>query len=152
MFVIESSIQPESNLEARAVVDVDRHVKLVYASGHGRMPGSAFVLTWGDRVIPFDASANEVRDAVSGDTYFRTTIQMFGASPSAENAVGARPFAFADEEERAAAYRLAVEALLVFGSSYDGLSKPDGYNRVLEGGREWRLSDFGIKGAAGEIA
>ena len=150
MFEIESSIHSESNLEARAVVDVDRDVALVYASGHGRVPGSALVLSWGDRVIPFDASTNEARDAVTGDAYFRTTIQLFGASPSAENAVGVRPFAFADEEERAPAYRFAVEALLEFGSSCDGPSKPDGYNRVLEGGREWRLSDFGIRGSTGE--
>ena len=151
MFEIESSIHSGSNLKARAVVDVDRDVALVYASGHGRVPGSALVLSWGDRVIPFDASTNEARDAVTGDAYFRTTIQLFRASPSAENAVGVRPFAFADEEERAPAYRFAVEALLEFGSSCDGPSKPDGYNRVLEGGREWRLSDFGIRGSTGEV-
>jgi hypothetical protein len=152
MFEIESSIRPETNLEARAVVDVDRDVKLVYASGHGRVPGSAFVLTWGDRVIPFDTSRDEVLDDPHGVVYYRTVVRLFGASPSAENAVGAKPFAFADDVERSAALRLAIEALLVYGSNYNGLSKPDGYNRVLEGGREWGLSDFGIKGSAGEIA
>jgi len=152
MFEIRSSVQQQTHLESRAVVDLDRGVTLVYVSGHGRVPGSAFVMNWGLRSNPFDAWRREVVDAVDGTTYYRTGLGLFGASLAAENAAGAKRFAFVNQEERSAAVRLAVEALLVYGSNYNGLSKPDGYNRVVEGGHEWRLSDFGIEGSQAVIS
>lgn len=46
------------------------------------------------------------------------------------------------------AMRLAAEALLVYGSDYNGLSRPDGCNRVALDGVELRLSDFGVEGVS----
>ena len=142
MFEIDV-IQSESGLRSKAVVDPDRQLRLVRVAGHGPHPGDAFVFSWEGRLIPFDSDTEQVTGAVGG-VYYRTILVMFGGSQSAENAVGVLPFAFSGPDERDAALRLVIESLLVYGSNYDGLEKPDGYHRVQAFNREWRLSDFGI--------
>ena len=132
------------------VVDHERDVSLHRAAGMGRMPGDGFLLTWGERQIPFESLRTQVSDPVSGETYYLTKFTAFGVSTAVEMRTKVKSYRFVSDEELATAMRLATEALLVYGTNYNGLARPDGYNRVELDGVELRLSDFGIAGASAE--
>lgn len=143
MFRIEQQGAALGGLDAakRSVVDVDRSVALQRLAGLGPFRGTAMVLVWEGRRIPFEQDRSEV--AESSSSYFLTEFQTFGASGRVATKFAVPAYTFSDDEEKARAQLLAVEALLVFGGNCDGLSRPNGYNRVEFEGRQWVLSDFG---------
>jgi hypothetical protein len=106
-------------------------------------PGFVFVLTWGERVIPFAISfePHEATEEQPEYTIFRFTD--FGATNEAFWK-GIEGYRFRDEAERETAQLLAVEALLAWGGNYRGAEHPEGRKRVEYQGRMWTLSDFGM--------
>lgn len=85
---------------------------------------------------------------MTGETYYLTKFTAFGVSLTVEKNTKVKSYRFISDEELAVAVRLAAEALLVYGSNYNGLSRPDGCTRVALDGGELRLSDFGIEGVS----
>jgi hypothetical protein len=124
------------------VIDESREADLQRAYGKGPVPGVSFVLSWGGRVIPMDVVRRQVHNPDSAP-YLLSVFQTFGFSPAIKFRAGIKSFSFSSADEEHTARMLAVEALLVFGGNYDGLERPDGYNRVAFEGHEWILSDFG---------
>ena len=137
------SIEP-GKPPTHSLIDSTRDVSFVFVSGLGRVPGESFVLRWQHRTIPFETLTREKRET-EGLTYYLTTFTSFGSSQTAEMVLGATPYSFDSPAEKVEAKRLAAEGLLVFGTNYNGLTRPDGYNRVELDGAEMRLSDFGIE-------
>ena len=148
MFRVEPWFSPYLGVMQTIVVDHERDVSLYRAAKMGRIPGDGFILTWGDRQIPFESLSGPVRDAVSGETYYLVKFTTFGFSMAVELRTQVKSYRFGSDEELAMSRRLAVEALLVYGSNYNGLTYPDGENRVELNGVELRLSDFGIEGVS----
>ncbi|POH71000.1 hypothetical protein C3B59_03270 [Cryobacterium zongtaii] len=147
MFRVEPWFSPYLGVMQTIVVDHERDVSLYRAAKMGPMPGDGFILTWGDRQIPFESLSSQVTYPVSGETYYLVKFTAFGFSAAVELRTKVKSYRFGSDEELATARRLAVEALLVYGSNYNGLTYPDGENRVELDGVELRLSDFGIEGA-----
>ncbi|WP_327016445.1 hypothetical protein [Cryobacterium sp. MP_3.1] len=132
----------------KIVVDHERDVSLYRAAKMGRIPGDGFLLTWGDRQIPFESLSSQVSDPVGGESYYLVKFTAFGVSAAVELRTKVNLYRFGSDEELATARRLAAEALLVYGLSCNGPTYPDGENRVELHGVELRLIDFGIEGAS----
>ncbi|POH64383.1 hypothetical protein C3B61_13115 [Cryobacterium zongtaii] len=105
-------------------------MSLYRAAKMGRIPGDGFILTWGDRQIPFESLSSQVTDPVGGESYYSVKFTAFGVSAAVELRTKVKSYRFGSDEELATARRLAAEALVVYGSSYNGLTYPDGENRV----------------------
>ena len=148
MFRVEPWLSPYRGVMQTIVVDHGRDVSLYRAANMGRLPGDGFILTWGDRQIPFESFSMQVHDPGSGETYYLVKFTAFGVSAAVELRTAVKSYRFGSDEELAMSRRLAVEALLVYGSNYNGLTYPDGENRVELDGVKLRLSDFGIEGAS----
>jgi len=148
MFQVAPWFSPYLNVMQKIVIDHARDVSLHFAATNGRQPGDGFLLSWGDRPIPFESLTSQVSDPVTGEMYHLTKFTAFGVSLIVAMNTKVKPYRFFSDEELAAAMRLAAAALLVYGDSYDGLSGPDGLYRVLLDGVELRLSDFGIEGVS----
>lgn len=153
MFRIENG--PDGGLSGRLftyVVDHDRDVWLKFVSGIGSEPGSVMKLVWEGRIIPFDYYVENLTSEPRPRLIGR--IENFGTSWLAGYKGDLKVFHFSSETERKSAELLAAEALLVFGSMYDGLSFPDGMYTVelntAEGVRHYTLSDFGYTTEATE--
>ncbi|POH67820.1 MULTISPECIES: hypothetical protein [Cryobacterium] len=69
-------------------------------------------------------------DPVGGESYYSVKFTAFGVSAAVELRTKVKSYRFGSDEELATARRLAAEALEVYGSSYNGLTYPDGENRV----------------------
>ena len=108
----------------------------------GPEQGDAFKLVWDDRVIPFDVHYEPKRDD-SGEQYIVEWIEGFGGSSRADDH-GIRTYWFEDASERFEAFLLAIEAVLVFGSNYNGADRPDGRYRFVHEGLTYTKSDFEI--------
>ncbi|MBC7725428.1 MAG: hypothetical protein H7146_11870 [Burkholderiaceae bacterium] len=67
---------------------------------------------------------------MTGETYYLTKFTAFGVSLTVEKNTKVKSYRFISDEELAEAVWLAAETLLVYGSNYNGLSRPDGCNRV----------------------
>ena len=85
---------------------------------------------------------------MTGETYYLTKFTAFGVSLTVEKNTKVKSYRFSSDEEFAVAVRLAAEALLIYGSNYKCLSRPDGCNRFALDGVELRLSDFGFEGVS----
>lgn len=129
------------------VVDHERNLYLVILYGIGRAPGWVCLLGDGRNTIPFrtaDEWRDTPRDPVTGERFQLTRMVSFG------NPVKATQFGgwilghtFVDDRDKAHWLRVAAEAMLVCGSTYNGLDYKDGYFRVELDGELLRLSDFG---------
>ncbi len=142
------------------VVDHERDAWLTFVSGMGLeyiseaipVPGQVMKLVWTSRVIPFDYLIETITSEHGPRHIGR--IENFGTSRAAGYKANLRIFRFDSEAEREAAELLAAEALLVFGTMYNGLSIPDGILtvelRAGAGPRPYTLSDFGYESEAGD--
>ena len=108
--------------------------------------GQVFKLVWGDRVIPFDVLATTVpiEGGGSDDYYVVRKFHTFGSSAKARLAADIETYHFADDAERRAAMMLAIEAVLAYGSNYDGPIWPEGHYRFGFEGRTYTKKDFGL--------
>ena len=126
----------------------DRELYLVILQGVGRAPGWVHLLGDGNNTIPFatrEAWREFPRDPLTGERFKITRIQSFGSLCAKDTATGSLflPHTFIDDDDRAQWLRIAAEATLVCGSTYNGMDYKDGYFRVELGGQLLRLSDFG---------
>jgi len=140
MFHIDLQGAPLAGPDAtsRSVVDVERGVVLQRVSGQGQVPNAeAMLMSWQGRLIPFDTRFR------SAGGHYIVDFDSFGVSYTVKLRVGILQYVFPDAEAQREAQLLAVEALLVYGEFFNGLSKPDGHCRVEFEGRQWVLSDFG---------
>lgn len=128
-------------LRREYVADKDRNLTLQRVAGLPYRPGAAFILTADDAVVPFEVTGDLLTDPESGQEYVLRRFDRFGASPTAELFGGFQPYVFPDEETKQRFLLAAAEALLIFGWSYDGPSREDGFIRVDVGGRILTLGD-----------
>jgi hypothetical protein len=105
-------------------------------------PGRVFKLVGGDNVIPFDTIEESQRDE-EGKEYILVKFHSFGGSPFAAQ-YGVETYRFRRDEERRQAMMLAAEALIAFGSDYDGARKPEGFYRVEYEGQIFTAGSFGF--------
>lgn len=125
------------------VVDDERGVWIQFLAGRGRSPGGVFKLVVGETVIPFETDCDFDEDA-EGAGHLLTQFVFFGLSPAA-SARGVAPNMMMSPDERREYMRLATEALLLFGSFYDGDSKPEGWTQVELHGVIYTLASFGYE-------
>lgn len=134
----------------RRIVDHDRQARLELINSVAQTGGDLFLLTWQDRLIPIVAFSQNAVDRELGQNQVHIHIRSLGDSRYARNS-GLNASTLS-ESDRIPAHRLAAEALLVFGSWYDGLSFQDGHfvvKDVIDGGNEsYTLSSFGYQGAS----
>ncbi|MDP9982102.1 hypothetical protein J2W14_001486 [Pseudarthrobacter oxydans] len=95
--------------------------------------------------IPFTTVREEGVDSGTGLPFFVFKFLTFGSAPKAHrNTKDLVNRAFDDETEKRHWMKTAAEALLVFGSGYNGLNLPHlSYTRVDLDGRIYTLKDFG---------
>lgn len=105
-------------------------------------PGRIFTLVWRGCAIPFDTIEESRRDG-DGKEYIVVRLRSFGGSAFAFQ-YGIAPYRFNSDEERRQAMMLAVEALLAFGSDYNGCQQREGFYRVEHDGRLYTRGTFGI--------
>ncbi|MBC7281648.1 hypothetical protein [Hoeflea sp.] len=82
--------------------------------------------------------------ASESERHINVRFLSFGASQGARIQGKIPAYRFENDAEREAAVLLAVEAMLVYGSFYDGPQRPDGYHRFFHAGRVFIKSDFGL--------
>ena len=139
MFCIEEAASASDS----RVVDDERGVWIQFLAGRGRSSGGVFKLVVGETVIPFETDRDFFEDA-DGAGHLLTRFVFFGLSPAA-NARGVAPNVITSLPERREYMLLATEALLVFGSFYDGDSKPEGWTQVELDGVIYTLASFGCE-------
>jgi hypothetical protein len=150
MFTVEA--YPDGTIYGgrRCVVDHDRQARLELVNGSAQSGGNLFLLTWQDRSIPIVTFSQDAVDRDSGEHQVHVHIRALGASRYAKNShVKATTLSDAD---RFLARRLAAEALIVFGSWFDGLTFQDGHFVVKDSvdgdDLSYTLSSFGYSGAS----
>lgn len=150
MFTIEDQQDGYDYGARRRVVDHDRQAWLELINSSAQSGGDLFLLTWQDRLIPIVTFSQNTVDRESGENRVHVHIRALGDSRYARNS-GLNASALS-ESERTLAHRLAAEALLIFGSWYDGLSFQDGHfvvEEVMDGENlSYKLSSFGYNGAS----
>ena len=139
MFQVQESAEGD-----RTIVDLERGVSLEFIGGLGRMPGTVHTLTTPELVVPFEVCRTQDADA----EFYLTRFYSFGRLFSTPTGPRIEPVDFPSQAARHRLQLLAAEALLVFGSFYNGLAKPDGYNRVDVGEKTYTLSSFGYASAS----
>lgn len=146
MFEIEPSPIEGPSGDILRVADHARGVWLQRVATHGRDPGHTFQLVRGNTPIALDTYGDERIDS-SGQVYYFVQISSIGGSPIALRVAGIEPVTFSSEDEKDEVTELAAEALLVYGSLYDGLSRPEGQYRIgyssQNGQRVATLATFG---------
>jgi hypothetical protein len=153
MFRIENGLAaPGTGGDRRRVVDHDRFVSLRCASELGDESGATMVMTWLGRVIVFEIMCEFVSAPPGGRPHSVITLSSFGTSSLAIYHPGMQRYVLDNPERYRRARMLAAEALLLFGTSYDGERRPEGYYRVVlddDGGRAvYTLKSFGYEGVA----
>ncbi|MET4589084.1 hypothetical protein [Arthrobacter sp. 754] len=150
MFTVEA--YPDGNIYGgrRCIVDHDRQARLELVNGSAQSGGDLFLLTWQDRSIPVVTFSQDAADRDSGEHQIHVHIRALGESRYAKNShVKATTLSDAD---RFLARRLAAEALLVFGSWFDGLTFQDAHYVVKDSvdgdDLSYTLSSFGYSGAS----
>lgn len=130
------------------IIDHDREVTLerVGATGPDPEMQDLMKLVWQGRVVAFYMATAGAVDAVTGEKFLLRIIKGFGAEIRNEYyGVYTNFHKFVSDEEKRAAYLLAVEAVIMYGRFYNGDKQPDGYIRVAFEGRQYRRSDFEVR-------
>ena len=130
MFRIEST--PTKRPLGRAskwVVDHERDASIERITGTG-VDDDVMQLVWRGRIIPFQRRMQLARDELTGEDYFLSRFRHFGYAVGGSDYGDVEFYRFKNDEEKREAQLLAVEALTVFGSIYDGDDRPEGYYRV----------------------
>lgn len=126
------------------VVDAEREISLQFKNTTGRELGRAFVLAHADKQIPFHTKDRSgLVDEVTGKPYFVTEIVSFGTSLYLKGDRNVPDYVFGDRDKALHWKRIAAEALLIYGSRYDGPSLDPDYTRVLLDGELLTRRDFG---------
>ena len=111
------------------VVDHERDVSIERIIGTGE-DEDVMQPVWRGRIIPFQIAIRAVREELTGESYFLTRFVAFGYAFAGSEYGDVEFYRFKNDEEKREAQLLAVEALTVFGSIYDGDDRPEGYYRV----------------------
>jgi hypothetical protein len=98
-----------------------------------------FLMTHGEKRIPFEARVNHAADPVTGDEYRYYTFESFGRLSTDRPGTTS----LAPGEEPCWKHKAAA-ALVVYGRFYNGLESPPERNRVLLDGRFYTRLDFGF--------
>ncbi|MCU1508579.1 MAG: hypothetical protein JWQ12_844 [Glaciihabitans sp.] len=145
MFVVGPNPFERLSWGRRCLVDEDREAVFLRIAGNGPVPGEVFLLVIKSQQIPVEVLATSGLDA--GRRFTLNTITSLGSSTLAHLRYGIESHHFDSDSEREYAEKLTIEGLLVFGDAYDGLSKPDGYQRARTSASDsapvFRLSSFG---------
>lgn len=142
MFDIYQLEYKDSLLGLRYVADPDRKIMLQMVAGLAYRPGAAFKMTVGEAVIPFEVTGDLLTDPETEQEYILRRFDSFGVSPTAKLLGQIDSYEFADEGTKERLLMLAAEALIIFGWSYDGPSRAEGFIRVDVGGRILTLRDI----------
>ena len=104
-----------------------------------------FNLVHADGSIPFTTARERSVDPETGLPFFVFKFLTFGSAPKAHrNTKDLVNRTFDDETEKRHWMKTSAEALLVFGSGYNGLKLPHpSYTRVDLDGEIYTLKDFG---------
>ena len=155
MFRVEKT---EDSLVPR-VADADAGVYLEWLVTGSRYTTEVFELLNASGGIPFTTSREYVIDPATGLKFTLFKFITFGSAPRSQSrAKHLVNRIFRDENEKQHWMKIAAEALLVFGSAFNGLEAPyEGYTRVEINGRVYTLKDFGyslssIPDDGGEVA
>lgn len=142
MFIIDG---PENDVLKRnhRVLNPVSRTSLKWISMTQRSSGYAFVLQSGQVSIPFETSVGYEVDESTGKGYLLTRFERFGASLLIEDRTGIQAYQFRDEEDESSWKRLAAEAVLIFGGSYNGPKSPPELYRVELDGKILTRRDFG---------
>ena len=141
MFRVEKT---EGSLEAR-VVDADAGVYLEWLVTGSRFTTEVFELLSASGGIPFTTSREYGVDPETALKFMLFKFVTFGSAPRAQiRAKHLVSRTFNDDNEKQYWMKVAAEALLVFGTSFNGLEAPyNGYTRVQLNNYIYTLEDFG---------
>jgi hypothetical protein len=133
------------------VVDTDNGVYLEWLVTGSPYSTEVFNLVHPDGGIPFTTDRERGIDTETGLPFFVFKFQTFGSAPRAHiNTKHLVYRTFIDDVEKHHWMKVATEALLVFGSSFNGLNTPNPrYVRVDFDGKIYTVEDFGYRLASG---
>lgn len=124
------------------MVDEERDATFTGAGGIAYLTEEAALLTWGDREIPLNIDYRNPVDPRTDREYTQYWFVSFGVSSEVRMRCGVGEYKFRDEDEKAQALLLAIEALLALHFRCKSAPWDASKCAVLVDGREWRLSDF----------
>jgi hypothetical protein len=125
----------------KALIDDDREINFVVVGSVRRGTIDVYRLTWQGRIIPLSASW---RQRGEDDNILGYDVVVFDFNDGRVSHDYDIPmFTFSSHQERAEGERIAVECLLAFGQTMDGLDAPPGFYRFPRNGRERTLQAFG---------
>lgn len=141
MFRVEKT---EGNLVPR-VADADAGVYLEWLVTGSRYTTEVFELLTESGGIPFTTSRESDVDAETGLKFTLFKFNTFGSAPRSQSrAAHLVNRTFSDENEKQYWMKIAVEALLVFGTAFNGLDAPyKGFTRVELNNNIYMIEDFG---------
>ena len=127
------------------MVDADRQISLEFVGTTGpEERGNAFALSHDDLRIPLHTVIDtDPVDAGGGQLFVSWRFVFFGRGMYREQDGGATPYAFGTEEEASRWRRIAAEAALTFGYSYDGFRSDPAYIRFVLDRTYLSRRDFG---------
>lgn len=125
----------------KALIDDDREINFVVVGSVRRGTIDVYRLTWQGRIIPLSASW---RQRGEDDDILGYDVVVFDFNDGRVSYDYDIPmFTFRSDQERAEGERIAVECLLAFGRTMDGLDAPPGFYRFPRNGQESTLQAFG---------
>lgn len=142
MFRIEEADGEKFKFSRMVVIDHDRDAAVQYVTTYVMDIPKVYVLFWQDRIIPFCTIRKEMKDPNNGEVYFQSKFYTFGFNNVAEAKENLKEYKFKNKCEATKATLLAIEAMLIYGSYYDGDKRPDGYDRFLFDGKNYTKKDF----------
>ena len=127
------------------VIDRDTGIYLKWLVAGGPYFTEVFKIVDSEGSIPFTTLREEGVDPDTGLPFFVFKFLTFGSAPRAHrNTKDLVDRTFDDETEKRHWMKTTAEALLVFGSGYNGLRLPHlSYTRVDLDGKIHTLEDFG---------
>jgi hypothetical protein len=150
MFKIEDQPGGYADGTRHRIVDHDQGAQLTRVNGVAQTGGDLFLLKWQELVIPIVTFSQHTVDRESGENEVHVHIRAIGDSRYARNS-GLKA-SMLSKADRFLARRMAAEALLVFGSWYDGLSYQEGHFVVKDAtdgdNLSYTLASFGYSGAS----
>ncbi|GAB3251457.1 hypothetical protein [Arthrobacter pigmenti] len=143
MFTIHA---PDASIYAktRRVLDPESGITLEFVGATGRSPGRAFILSQNEVAIPFDISFDRgAVDHSTGEEYTLMRFGSFGTSMWVRPWSDVPPYTFSSVAEEQKWKNIAAEALVVCGTSYNGLDFGPDHFRVELNGNILSRRDFG---------